>query len=609
MAIGPDVDSSLAILNEEEDLPKVKSKKPKNLFQGLINNAVQKGMARANSATADTTPGPMADPLRASPDEYRAAGDMGAKPQAPDVDVEGGSGEMAINEVAAAESAAEPVGKVLRQSNKAARQANKAERQQERKDTRDKREAEKFFADIDEGAPETPEVAAATAPVLETEAARQNQFAGPVESLTRRQLRGEFRRGMRDFRGAARGLTGENEAEFRQMAEDLGDIKREIRDRRGMVKKGRRVARGRGRFPAEGDPLQAEATEEATETKTEAKAADTGSVDLDTSSTRDQVASPTSRVTRTSSGEAPAPAARVSPAAASKARTEAAASKAIEQSDPQPDLTEDPAGAEEEEVEEVSETEVEEDVPQEVDEFGNPIVGESFEEEEPVELEPEPEVSPVEQNFIDTPRASLLSEEDRQVRITYSPFEDDDMTAIENNIRTLGSRRRTKDDPLGSARTPGYALSTEKRAAYAQLRPLLEAKVDSSFKSGNANNSFARQVAGSALQRLDFEAIEAGADINTEIDKALAEAQRAYPAMMERFQREFEASTRRNNGIIDPDMSPRRRADRLLAGFGAFEYGKEGFTDRRQQASAVQDLTDEERARQERTTPAGDVAE
>jgi hypothetical protein len=203
---------------------------------------------------------------------------------------------------------------------------------------------------------------------------------------------------------------------------------------------------------------------------------------------------------------------------------------------------------------------------------------------------------------------SPLTEDDMQVRLVYDALPADASTSITNSLRTLGSRRRTKDDPLGSARGEGYALSTEKRAAFNTILPFLEDKIDSSMPSGKASANFRRRVAGAALQRIDFDAIADGADPNAEIDKALAEAQRGYGDMMDRYREDQDASTRRNRGIIDPDMNPNTRADKY-SGFGAFEYGKEGFTDLRNQAARVATAREEEEARQGRMTSGGQVLE
>ena len=203
---------------------------------------------------------------------------------------------------------------------------------------------------------------------------------------------------------------------------------------------------------------------------------------------------------------------------------------------------------------------------------------------------------------------SPLTEDDMQVRLVYDALPADASTAITNSLRTLGSRRRTKDDPLGSARGEGYALSTEKRAAFNTILPFLEDKIDSSMPSGKASRNFRSRVAGAALQRIDFDAIADGADPNAEIDKAIAVAQRRYPEMMAEFREQQDAATRRSGGYLSPGMSPNTRAKDYSA-FGAFEYGKEGFTDLRNQAARVAAAREEEEARQGRAASGGQVLE
>ena len=76
----------------------------------------------------------------------------------------------------------------------------------------------------------------------------RTRFAGPVEQMTRRELRQRYRQQRPEFRQTMKGVTGATEQELKDAAEGMGDIKREIGERRDIQRKARQVSRGRGSF-------------------------------------------------------------------------------------------------------------------------------------------------------------------------------------------------------------------------------------------------------------------------------------------------------------------------------------------------------------------------
>lgn len=76
----------------------------------------------------------------------------------------------------------------------------------------------------------------------------RTRFAGPVEQMTRKELRQRYREMRPEFRQMSKGVTGATEQELKDAAEGMGAIKAEIKERRDLQRQARRVSRGRGQF-------------------------------------------------------------------------------------------------------------------------------------------------------------------------------------------------------------------------------------------------------------------------------------------------------------------------------------------------------------------------